>query len=147
MKKLIYLSITLLLVSCHSVDKKNQEQEQLLEKEVLNIHDEVMPLTELLEVKQNQIKKITSSLDSIIKAKPKTDTIQISKQATQIIQDITIANDAMMNWMHEFSADYTNKKHTEIIQYLNKEKLNLTKIRTQVKKAQQNADKFISALN
>jgi len=116
MKKLIYLSITLLLVSCHSVDKKNQEQEQLLEKEVLNIHDEVMPLTELLEVKQNQIKKITSSLDSIIKAKPKTDTIQISKQATQIIQDITIANDAMMNWMHEFSADYTNKKHTEIIQ-------------------------------
>ncbi len=147
MKKLIYLSITLLFVSCQSVDKKNQEQEQLLEKEVLNIHDEVMPLTELLEVKQNQIKKITSSLDSIIKAKPKIDTIQISKQATQIIQDITIANDAMMNWMHEFSADYTNKKHTEIIQYLNKEKSNLTNIRTQVKKAQQNADKFISALN
>ena len=146
MKKLIYLSITLLLVSCQSVDKKNQEQEQLLEKEVLNIHDEVMPLTELLEVKQNQIKKITSSLDSIIKAKPQIDTIQISKQATQIIQDITNANDAMMNWMHEFSADYTNKKHTEIIKYLDKEKLNLTNIRKQVKKAQQNADKFINSL-
>jgi len=89
MRKYIIVSLTLfltVLVSCKD-EKKDPSAEQM--KEVLAVHDEVMP-------KMGAIAKLVGQL------KPKVDSTEQGKVFEKAMKDLQESNAEMMEWMQRF---------------------------------------------
>ena len=84
-----FLICTVLLsnLSCKQENKTTEEQTQM--KEVMAIHDEVMP-------KMSTIGKLVGEL------KPKVDSTEMGQKYEVAMKDLQDANTAMMDWMKDF---------------------------------------------
>ncbi len=107
-KTLAVLAISVITLNA-CTDTKKQEKDAL--NEVIKIHDEAM-------AKDEQAVKNKMLIDSLVKDKMITDTVQSS--AT--LKALTEADQGMEKWMHQFNADYTGKSHEQIMQYLDEQK-------------------------
>ena len=98
-------------------DEKAQEKQQL--DSVLALHDKVMGDSELAMKNKNM-------LDTLIKNNS-SDTSKVNP-ATSLRTQLTSTDAAMENWMHKFNADYTGKSHTEVMEYLHSQHMQLAGI-------------------
>jgi hypothetical protein len=83
----IVLSMLMLVGSCKETNKKEEDTSQM--KQVMAIHDEVMP-------KMGQLGKLVGQL------KPKADTLGMDSPQGKAMRDLQEANRAMMDWMKGF---------------------------------------------
>ncbi len=138
MKKIAFLTMTMvsLLLVC-SCETKNPdfEQEDSLRNEVFAIHDEVMPkMSDIVRLKGGLIEMPT---DSISGPMVKATNAQLEK-----------SEDAMMNWMNNFKSPEKlreSKNHEEIMAYLENEKLEIAKVRDEMKNSIEAAERILSA--
>lgn len=121
LKMLTLLTISVILLNA-CTDTKKQEKDAL--NEVIKIHDEAM-------AKDEQAVKNKMLLDSLLKDKIITDTVQGKAAANAL----TEADQGMESWMHQFNADYTGKSHEEIMQYLNNQKKQVNQMNQRLKDA------------
>lgn len=121
LKMLTFLTISVILLNA-CTDTKKQEKDAL--NEVIKIHDEAM-------AKDEQAVKNKMLLDSLLKDKIITDTVQGKAAANAL----TEADQGMESWMHQFNADYTGKSHEEIMQYLNNQKKQVNQMNQRLKDA------------
>ncbi|MFM6947562.1 MAG: hypothetical protein ACKOWQ_00980 [Aquirufa sp.] len=89
----VFLSIILVVIisttfSCQQAEEKTKE---VLNEQVMNLHDKLMPQTE-------EIIQLKSQLDSISTGKDST-------HVKNLIRSLTKAENEMMDWMHHFSLD------------------------------------------
>ncbi len=96
-KVLSFLICTVLLLSFSCKQEKKEEQTQM--KEVMAIHDEVMP-------KMSTIGKLVGEL------KPKVDSTEMGQKYEVAMKDLQDANTAMMDWMKDFGDRFN---HEEIL--------------------------------
>lgn len=90
MKKVFpFLISTVLLLSFSCKQEKKAAEEQTQMKEVMAIHDEVMP-------KMSTIGKLVGEL------KPKVDSTEMGQKYEVAMKDLQDANTSMMDWMKDF---------------------------------------------
>jgi hypothetical protein len=119
----------LLLSAC--TDTKKQEKDAL--NDVIKVHDEAM-------AKSEQAIENKMLLDSLVKSNSTIDTAQ----SRRITNNLTTADKAMEDWMHQFNADYTGKAHEEIMQYLADQKKKVTEVNNHLTTAVNESNQFIS---
>jgi hypothetical protein len=112
-------------------DTKKQEKEAL--NEVIKVHDEAMAKSE--EAIKNKM-----LLDSLTKVSALKDTTT----ATVVINNLSTADKAMEDWMHQFNADYTGKAHEEIMQYLADQKKKVVQVNNHLSAVVSQSNQFLA---
>lgn len=118
-----------------------QEMEDETWDEVMEIHDEVMP-------EMTTINRINKQLKTALEtnAVPATDSSRVRKAVDQL----TAADEAMWSWMHELvqiDRLRQDKGHTEIMEYLNNEKVKIAKVRMEMVNSIKVGNDIITELN
>ena len=127
--RLSFLSLVLMFVisSCGNGENAATNVESnvdALKKEVIHIHDEVMPKMGLLGKLANELNASEAALGE--------DSVKVKNGARALIE----AKDGMMTWMHEFkNLDEENWTDAEKIAYLEKEKVKIGEIKTKTDEA------------
>ena len=130
MKKLFFAILAIIMVGC-----KDGKQEEInkLKAEVLEVHDRVM-------AERGTMLKLRKNLKNA--AEKTTDSTGVfSKAAMQI----TAADDAMMEWMHQFKMPEEGTEPEEMITYLKSEKKRMMAIEEQSEEAVQNGEQALAA--
>ncbi|MFN8349751.1 MAG: viral A-type inclusion protein [Spirosomataceae bacterium] len=143
------MKINLPLLSCIVLVSACQNEEQAkvetLEKEVMMIHDAVMPkMGELVALEGSISKKITH-LDSLLQITPNDTTLRQSlKQSLQLASQLRKADEDMMNWMHEYKGDSLKKLPTpQAIQGFTQEKIIVEQVSDDMLKSIEQTQNFL----
>lgn len=116
MKTILFLVLTTAAFSC-----QNKNATEALDKEVMSIHDEVMP-------KMGEIARLKRELrDQLSSATMISENRKAMLEAT--IVELDSANQAMMNWMHQYSPlpDSAGEEKAKV--YLLSEKERITSVK------------------
>ena len=123
-KTLIFLLLSVCLFNCSSNDKES------LYKEVITVHDEVMPKMEQVSKLSQDLKAKAESISSN-PASDKSTLASINKS----IEDLNSASRSMMKWMREFNTSYDTLPEEVSIKYLKEEKLEIDQVKKDMIKA------------
>lgn len=135
---ILFLSFSTFMISCKE-EKKTEatsvENNQM--KEVMAIHDEVMP-------KMGKIGKLVGQL------KPMVDTTAQGKDYAKAMRDLQAANESMMKWMQDFGDQFDSdeimngKELTEQKKLLlNVEEENIKMVKKQIETSIANAEALL----
>ncbi len=135
-KYTFFTAITLVLfLSCKEEEKKSETTSQM--KEVMAIHDEVMP-------KMGTIGKLVSEL------KPKVDSTETGIENGKAMKDLQTAHKSMMDWMKGFGDRFNSDEIlngaalTEQKQeWLNEEEKKVKALKLQINSSIENAEKLL----
>lgn len=134
LKILLFVLPVFMLFACETADPN-----AALETEVMAIHDEVMPrMGEMNELK----KQLQTRIDSI--SSVETDSIKEGlDQLMQAHKSVTAANDAMMDWMHNYDSDREGMSAEEVKAYLEKEREKIQQVKEEMLSSIQNASELV----
>ena len=137
----IILLSTLVGFGCSDVEKKDQN---ILKKEVIAVHDEVMPHLQTLEEYKEKLHKIEEAL---VNGDTSNSAPVVSK-----IQDMTKelgrSSEAMMNWMRSYQHQLPeDMEHTAVMEYLNEEKVKINEVKDRILNSMNAADSLIKELD
>lgn len=132
--KLLFLIFPLFFIL--SCDNK-QAQIDALETEVIQIHDEVMPKNIEINRLRRQLKTIAQ--DSTLN--------EATQQDLKVhIQQLTLAEESMSNWMVEYAAPSESDTFEANIEMLKKEKEKIIKVRDLMLSSLENGKNMLSKL-
>jgi hypothetical protein len=130
LKTLWFLAL-LLLVACGKGTDHDQANHdgtsdespnQALYDQVMDVHDEVMPkMDEIMKLKRSLQDQIANSPDLVLERK---------EQLERVIANLDSANNAMMNWMHEFNPLPDSVDQEKAREYLESEMERIRKVKT-----------------
>ncbi len=134
-----YLTIVLSLLLVFTISCKNDSKEQGLQmKEVMAIHDEVMP-------KMSEISKLVATL------KAKADSTENSKAYKDAMKDLQDAHKEMMDWMTGFGNRFNSDEilngaslNPEKMKWLKEEEKKIKKVKKDIIKSIDNAKKLLN---
>lgn len=126
-KELTYLLVSFAVFGC------NQEADKVeqIEKEVLAIHDEVMPkMDEIMSLQSKLVKKI-ASIDSLQQEGVSSTTLAEQRsKAFDLNRQLKTADSLMMNWMYRYRGDSAKAlQPSEAMLYFEKEKGKIVKVK------------------
>ncbi len=131
MKTKFALLYLVLFFGLHACQEAEQKIKEVLNEQVMNLHDKLMPQTE-------EIIQLKSQLDSLSTGKDST-------HVHNLIQSLTIAENEMMNWMHHFSLDSLDKMDVKNqVKYLQSQYLQLKSVEKITDSTLYAAKKYIS---
>ncbi len=138
----LLIAVAISIASCQT-----QEQKQIdtLEKEVMMIHDAVMPKMGELVALQSTLTKHIAYTDSLLKITPSDTSLQNTlKQSNMLATDLKKADDGMMNWMHQYKGDSLKKlPPKEAIQALTNEKIKIEQVSDDMLKSIEDAQQLL----
>ena len=111
-----------------SSEKKDPNDE--LKREVIEIHDEVMPL-------MGNLKSLKTKLEEESNLISQSDSPDIEKinRLDQLATDLDSAFSGMFVWMRQFNSDYEGMTKDEINNYLLEQKAKVEKVNADIKGA------------
>jgi len=127
--KNLSLIIVLAFTAC-----QQQDNEQAIKKTIDDLHNEAMVVNE-------KAIKTTFKLDSLLQQKRQQkdgDTIALQNS----IQQLNLADEKMMDWMHGFQLDFKGSK-VEALQYFKNQLDSVKQVQVQLEKAIEQAKPFI----
>ncbi len=111
------LLIFILAVSVLACKQNTSNEVDLLFKEMMAIHDEVMPKMSDISKAKKELGKFAMSADSV--------------EVMEAIKQLDAADEAMMVWMDEFDAQYqTSLPKEKHISYLEDEKVRVNNVKS-----------------
>jgi uncharacterized Zn finger protein (UPF0148 family) len=121
----VLLAGTLFCSSCQNnpISQQSTELEasEVLYNEVMEIHDDVMP-------KMSRIAQLQEELKEKLKANSESESNL--ENAKMLLSKLNEAEQAMWDWMHEFSDSYGQKlTEQEKMEYLEAEKIRITEVK------------------
>lgn len=130
-------------IACQSGDETVRDTEN----EVFAIHDDVMPkLDDLLRLRKELNLRI-ANLDSSTASGSAAATIRKAEEKTQavrLLQDLTVADSLMTNWMARYNNDTLAKISTDdALRYLAAQKDQITDVKTKVNTSIEQAQQFL----
>lgn len=131
-----------IVAACSNPQK---DQAVKLEKEVMMIHDAVMPkMGELISL-ESAISKRIAQFDSLSKSNPADTAIQSSlHRAFYLSRQLKKADDGMMGWMHRYKGDSLKKLAPEdATKALTYEKIKIEQVSDDMLKSIEDAQKFL----
>ncbi len=102
-KRIVIIAcFALVLAACN----QNAEKVQELEKEVMDIHDEVMPRMGTINTLQKSLRSRITALDSLQQEGVASNTQAGQRlKALELRQELTTADSLMMDWMYAYRGD------------------------------------------
>lgn len=138
MKRCFWIfGVLVFLFSCN----QEKAKEEALYQAVMDIHDEVMP-------KMGTLRRLSISLkDEAAAIQQDTARSTREKIATigAMISRLEKANEAMMQWMRDFRPLEEGTPHGELLQYLIEQKRSIDKVKEDMMKAKDEAEKYFLA--
>ncbi len=126
---------------------QNREQTQLntLEKDVMMIHDAVMPKMGELVALESILQKQIAHHDSLLKITPNDSALKyLLEQSISLSSQLKQADDAMMDWMHRYRGDSLRKlPPPQAIQALTQEKIKIEQVSDDMLKSIEEAQNFL----
>lgn len=140
-KYLIIAAFSTLSMACSQ--QKTAEIEQI-EKEVMAVHDEIMPQTSEIMKLQDAVSQQINVLDSLGKIKM-TDDLQAQKtKALALSSALKEADESMMNWMHQYNGDSLKTLEGEAaIKAFTAEKEKINTVKTKMLESISKAKEFL----
>jgi hypothetical protein len=135
MKNIILALCVLLGVQACNQNKKEQDQ---LFKEVMTIHDEVMPEMGTL---RRLSKGIELQLDSLEASSADVDD-QKKQKMEAAAKKLDKANESMMAWMRQFEQIEEGTPHEEVLEYLKRQKQLIEEVRDNMLTAKKEGEQF-----
>lgn len=132
LQKLSFLPILFGLLLFSSCNSGYSPEVQKLYDEVMVIHDEVMPEMGTIHKLKKQLKKILNDPDITIDA----------EDVKNNIQALDVADDAMMDWMHQFKVPKDVSDQVKL-DYLKDQKKKMSKVNVDMKTIIKNAQNAI----
>ncbi|GAB2797505.1 hypothetical protein GCM10027275_48720 [Rhabdobacter roseus] len=139
--KLPLLLPILLLMACGSeTDKVNEA-----EKEVMTIHDQVMPRMDDLMTLKAQLTARLADLDSLQEAGVSSNTTAEERmKAYDLSRQLSLADSLMMEWMYQYQGDSAKALSSdEALAYFRKEKEKIEDVKEKTDKSIQEAEAFL----
>jgi len=116
-----YIVSIILCVGMFTVGCQNPQQK--LQQEVMDIHDEMMPLI------REKIRPTQEKLTSMIKeAEQKKDSSSVNKYTTAY-QQLDLADKAMHDWMNQFKTPTIEMPKEDAMKYLEDQKIKVIKMK------------------
>lgn len=138
MIRMIYALVALGIALTACNQKKKLEDE--LFKEVMDIHDEVMPEMGTL---RSMSKSIQVQIDSLGADSTYQDASQ-RKQMEEIVEKLKKANESMMEWMRQFEHVEEGTPHGEVMKYLKEQKRMIEKVRDDMLEARKEGEYYLN---
>jgi succinate dehydrogenase flavin-adding protein (antitoxin of CptAB toxin-antitoxin module) len=124
MKKTVFGLMMMVTFACGNPVVEERIDIKALEKEVMEIHDEVMP-------RMSEVVFLTDSIDSVMKQEK--DTIKL--QELGLIKESLVKSDKdMMHWMRSYESP-AQPYDSASLNYINKEKEKVIKLRALILKS------------
>lgn len=124
MKKIVFGLMMMAVFACSSPVVEEKIDIKVLEKEVMEIHDEVMP-------RMSEVVFLTDAIDSVMKQEK--DTIKLHELG--LIRESLVKSDKdMMHWMRSYESPAQPYDSTSL-NYINKEKEKVIKLRALILKS------------
>lgn len=135
--RIIFLCFITSLAGCES-NSKDQNQE--LKQEVIDIHDEVMPL-------MGDLKSLKKKIDekNILISQSDPENIDKIKKLESLSSDLDSAFNGMFVWMRQFQSSYDEMSKDEVQTYLLEQKQKVEKVNRDIKKALTEAKKELES--
>jgi len=114
----------LVIIGCENKDKIQEEQ---LQKEVLEVHDELMPRMQDIEQLKRELEERKETLDSLADE-------QVAL-FNELINQLSESGESMMDWMRNYSQEYKEMKHDEIMDYLDDQKEKVEEAKEKINRA------------
>ncbi len=136
---ILLFAITFMLNACN--DKKAETIDRLY-KQVMSVHDGVMPMMDEIESLKSQLnKKVTSATDSL-----NADSLnaESSKEIQEAISSLEDANESMMAWMRDFNSNFEEKAKEEVIDYLNDQMIRIREVDQKIKESIKRANELLN---
>lgn len=143
------MKINLLLISGVFLVSACQNEEQAkvekLEKEVMMIHDAVMPKMGELVVLKSAISRKIAQTDSLLQTTPSDFSLkQTLRQSLDMASQLKKADEGMMNWMHEYRSDSLKELPTsQAIQAFTNEKIKIEQVSDDMLKSMEQTQNFL----
>ena len=129
----LFLIVLLMFASCENAKDR-------LYKQVMAVHDEIMPkMGAIMKYKKQLNKKI----DTLIEEGNDANADKIA-ELTQAIADLDNSHEEMMNWMREFDNDFEGMVNEEVMEYLNNQKKKIENVGKVTNSALSNAEKILA---
>ncbi|RYF73149.1 MAG: viral A-type inclusion protein [Cytophagaceae bacterium] len=152
----IAIGLVLALTACGTKEKSGHEGHDMAmsedgtpidkaEKEVLEVHDEVMPrIDNVMKLKKELNGKLTA-LDSM-QGTP-TETVRIDEQKAQVrqlVRHLTEADSLMMDWMGQYNGDTLKKlPEADALRYLAEQKQLINNAKAKINQSIQQAQTYL----
>jgi len=133
------IALLLIFTAC----KDTRKDEKTLESQVMDLHEQVMGNGEKAMQNKMQLDTLMMKKDSIKKAYPNLDTSAENKTIRSLSLQITKADDAMSDWMHNYNPDFRGKPHDEIMNYLDQQKKVVSQINKQYNSVIQASNQYL----
>jgi len=137
MKKLVLAFLVAIIASCNSTDKSSEEHSSKM-KEVIAIHDQVMP-------KMGTLARLARQLNEKMEVEGKNDEME------QAVKDLGDAKTNMMDWMRDFGGKFSADqilKGAEIsddeMKLLLEEEKEIIQVRDQILGSIERAEKLVA---
>jgi hypothetical protein len=124
MKNYVLGFLLIFVFSCSNTVVDEKIDIKTLEKELMDIHDEVMP-------RMGEVIFLTDAIDSLIKVEK--DTVK-RKELNLIHEDLVKSDKDMMHWMRSYESP-AQPYDSSSINYINKEKEKVIKLRALILKS------------
>jgi len=131
MIRFVGIALVLFMVSCGPGPSKTDE----LEKEVLGIHDEMMPRLGDVARLKDELDKRRENLDSLA--------VEQAKIIDALLVELTEASESMIAWMRNYSGDFAEMKEKEITEYLEGQQKQIREVREKINRAIESAEREI----
>lgn len=112
-----------------------------LEKQVMAVHDSIMPkMSDLMKLK----KQVNERLAMFETQKPSAGLTKEKEQALALVTSLTNADKAMMDWMHQYNHDTLAKlPEAQATEYLNGQLTSARAMSVQVRKSLADANAYL----
>lgn len=131
---LIAFSIAL----CASCEPSSQNQAQDLRKEIIEVHDEVMPLMGKLKSLE---KKASTQAEDILQNDP-SDTLAV-QNLKALAYDLSEAHEGMFVWMRQYESEDGERSEEELMQYLEVQMEKVKQVHDAIQSSLANADELL----
>lgn len=136
--------LTCLTLACN--DNAQKETIDKTEKEVFDLHDEVMPKIDDIMKLRKQISQRITALDSLANASPsaRLRTDDEKEQAYRLNRQLADADSLMMSWMNGYNGDTLKKlEPTDALHYLEQEKQKITDVKQKINSSIEQARQYL----
>ena len=138
-KKVLFLSLVVLsFFACN-----NKEAEEILQAHIFEKHDDLMKKGGIIMQNKESLNKLLASTANADSASASLDTENFHQRVNLLNNDLTMADEAMMNWMNDFNPNFDGKTHEQIMAYLNKQQAEILKVELKTDKALKISNVFL----
>lgn len=133
------------LTACSDSGRPAVEQ---AEKDVLSVHDAIMPKMDDLMRAQRQLNARLVTLDSTAESGTASSIVRLDEdrsQARRLVRDLRVADSLMTRWMAQYRYDTLATLPTdEALRYLDQQKASITDVKNKVNESLDHARQFLA---